>query len=403
MPKILRIINRFNLGGPTYNAAYLSKYLGSDYQTLLVGGAKDESEESSTHILDALDLEYHIIPELRREINPKNDRAAYRKIVKLIKEFRPDIVHTHASKAGAVGRLAAAKMNVPVIVHTFHGHVFHSYFSKPKTFLYKSVEQYLARKSTKIIAISAKQKHELAVEHNIAPEDKFAVIPLGFDLSRFAENQAQKRQTFRAEYQLTEHQIAVGIIGRLVPVKNHGLFLQMVARLQKQFPQAVFFIIGDGEEKENLLRQAQNLSLNYGLHNEANAQTHRLIFTSWIKNVDWALAGLDLITLTSLNEGTPVSLIEAQAAAKPIVSTDVGGISDIITAKHPALLSAVDNPTQFIDNVAQMLQTIHAKSISAEEGRAEIFRKFHYTRLVNDMENLYNSLLKNKTHEKNKN
>src|SRR3954467_7624548 len=126
MPKVLRIINRFNLGGIAYNVSYLSKYLDKEYETLLIGGAEEEGEESALHIPHNLGLKPIIIPELKRSINFKNDYAAYKKIKRIITEFKPDIVHTHASKAGAVGRLAAISCKVPVIVHTFHGHVFHS-------------------------------------------------------------------------------------------------------------------------------------------------------------------------------------------------------------------------------------------------------------------------------------
>src|SRR6056297_2377105 len=185
MPKILRIINRFNLGGPTYNAAYLTKYLPSEFETLLVGGEKDDSEGSSLHILNQLNLEPVILNEMRREVNPFQDRLALNKIKQLIADFKPDIVHTHASKPGALGRLAAVQMQVPVIIHTFHGHVFHSYFNPAKTKFYKTLERKLAKVSTRIIAISEKQKEELSIDHEICPAEKIEVIPLGFDLNRF--------------------------------------------------------------------------------------------------------------------------------------------------------------------------------------------------------------------------
>ena len=151
MPKVLRIINRFNLGGPTYNAAYLTKYMAPEFETLLVGGMHEITEGSSKYILENLGIEPIIIPEMKREINLKQDRIAYKKIKAIIKDFKPDIVHTHASKAGALGRLAAHQLGVKGIVHTFHGHVFHSYFGRVKTQFYKQVERYLAKKSTKII------------------------------------------------------------------------------------------------------------------------------------------------------------------------------------------------------------------------------------------------------------
>ena len=149
MKKILRIINRFNLGGPTYNAAYLTKYLESDYETLLIGGIHEGNEKSSMHILDDLDLKPIVIPEMQRSLNPFKDQIAYRKIQNIIEEFKPDIVHTHAAKAGALGRRAAYKLGVKQIYHTFHGHVFHSYFSDFKTRIFKEIERNLAKKPLK--------------------------------------------------------------------------------------------------------------------------------------------------------------------------------------------------------------------------------------------------------------
>ncbi|HIA35477.1 MAG TPA: hypothetical protein EYN89_01780, partial [Flavobacteriales bacterium] len=219
MPKVLRIINRFNLGGPTFNAAYLTKCLAPEFETKLVGGSKDDSEDSSEFIVRNLGIEPVIVPEMKRSINLKNDFTAYKKIYQIIKEFKPDIVHTHASKAGTLGRIAAIRLNVPVIVHTFHGHVFHSYFGSAKTLLYKTIERYLSRKSTKIIAISELQKKELSEIHKICPPDKIDVIPLGFDLDRFRENTETKRIWFRKKFGLTQDTIAIGIIGRIVPIK----------------------------------------------------------------------------------------------------------------------------------------------------------------------------------------
>jgi len=211
-PRVLRIINRFNLGGPTYNVGYLSKYMEDEFETLLVGGMKDKSEGSSEFIIEKLGLRPIIIPEMKREIDFKLDRIPYKKIKKIIEEFKPDIVHTHASKAGAIGRLAASKMKVPIILHTFHGHVFHSYFGKAKTTLYKQVEKYLAKKSTKLIAISDIQKQEISGIHKIAQSNKFKVIPLGFDLQRFHDNHSVKRSNFRRKYKVEDNEVAIGIL-----------------------------------------------------------------------------------------------------------------------------------------------------------------------------------------------
>lgn len=391
--KVLRIINRFNLGGPTYNVAYLTKYLAPEYETLLVGGMKDESEASSDYIINKLGIEPIIVEEMKRSINPVNDYLAYKKIKNIIKEFKPDIVHTHASKAGTLGRIAAAHCNVPVIVHTFHGHVFHSYFNQVKTTVFKEIERYLAKKSSAIISISEIQQKELALDHKIAPLEKIKVVPLGFDLDRFQENKDEKRKTFREKYQVKENEIAIGIIGRLVPVKNHSLFIQAISYALKHTQKSIrAFIIGDGEMRESMINEIKNLDVSYSTPDEQNNKAH-ITFTSWIKDADWALAGLDILCLTSFNEGTPVSLIEAQAASKAIVSTNVGGIENIVLKNETALLSEINDPEGFFKNLVTLIENDHMRKAFTNKGWDFVRNKFHYKRLVSDVDELYKQLL----------
>ncbi len=394
MTKVLRIINRFNLGGPTYNVAYLSKYISPAYETLLVGGAKDASEESSDFIVENLGLKPVIVEEMMREIDLKNDYAAYKKIKKLIREFKPDIVHTHASKAGTLGRLAAASCGVPVIVHTFHGHVFHSYFGKLKTIFYKNIERYLARKSTAIIAISEIQKHELVDIHHICKAEKVHIVPLGFDLSKFQENTVEKRSGFRKKYNLDEDEIAISIIGRLVPVKNHHLFLEALKIVSSKTSRKVrAFIIGDGESRAEIETKARELNIPFTDGTTANEKT-LLTFTSWIRDIDTALAGSDIIALTSYNEGTPVSLIEAQAANKPIVTTNVGGIENVVIPGQTAFLCDNNSIPQIAEALLKLIENDGLRASMAQKGWLHVKEKFHYTRLVADMEKLYAQLLK---------
>jgi glycosyltransferase involved in cell wall biosynthesis len=391
MPKILRIINRFNLGGITYNVSYLSRYLPYDYETLLIGGPEEEGEESSLYIPHSLSLKPQIIPELRRSVNPFGDYFAYKKIKKIIKEFKPDVVHTHASKAGAVGRLAALHCNVPVIVHTFHGHVFRGYFGTFKTTIFKFIERYLAKKSSAIVAISSIQKEELTREFRICKADKTHVIPLGFDLTRFMGNKPEKRKTFREKYLLEEDDLAIVIIGRLAPIKNHFLFIDALDFILKNSARKIkAFIVGDGETKQRLINYAEQKQIPFSLEPD---KTAKLIFTSWIREVDVALAGSDLVCLTSNNEGTPVSLIEAQAASKFIITTNVGGIKDIL---HPdcGLLSEAGDLKTYQKNLlfaADHFDEVNNKASIASE---EVIRKFSYDRLCNDMDKLYKQLLK---------
>lgn len=392
MPKVLRIINRFNLGGPTYNVAYLSKYL-EGYETLLVGGEKDESEDSSTFITSSLGLEPVIIEEMKRKIDPAQDIAAYKKLKSIIKEYKPDIVHTHASKAGTLGRLAAFSCKVPKVVHTFHGHVFHSYFGVATTTFYKNIERYLAKRSDAIIAISEKQKTELCDVHRICGPDKISVIPLGFDLLKFNSNIDQKRADFRAKYQLTNDTICIGIIGRLVPVKNHKLFIDAFYKLTQQTSKKVkAFIVGDGELRDTLFGQCKSLGLTYSFIDQPdyNAQ---LIFTSWIKEVDHVLAGIDIAALTSFNEGTPVSLIEAQACNKPIITTNVGGIENVVIANETALLSKNNDLEEFTKALVTLVEDDVLRNKMGSEGWIFVKDHFHYTRLCNDMKQLYDNLL----------
>ena len=385
MKKILRIINRFNLGGPTYNAAYLTKYLEPEYETLLIGGQHDESEKSSMHILDNLGLKPIIIPEMQRSLNPYKDQIAFKKIQNIIKEFKPDIVHTHAAKAGALGRRAAYKMGVKQIYHTFHGHVFHSYFGSFKTRIFKEIEKNLAKKSTKIIAISEIQKRELSKIHKICPEKKIEVIPLGFDLERFNTDKDSKRKEFRKKWNLKENEIAIGIIGRLVPIKNHVFFIDAIQEVLKksEFPVRAF-IVGDGEEKQNIVNYIKNKNLDFSL--DYTPATFNL--TSWIKEIDRVNSGMDIICLTSLNEGTPVSLIEAQASGKPIVSTKTGGIENIVLENKTALMSEKNDLQNFSKNLLSLVNDSNKRKLLSKFG-LEKSKDFHYDQLVNNIKNLY--------------
>ncbi len=407
MPRVLRIINRFNLGGPTHNAAYLTRYLPGEFETLLVGGAQEQSEEGSGHILKNMGVEPMILPEMQREVAPWRDRSAYRRIKQLIKEFKPDIVHTHAAKAGAVGRMAASELGVKAIVHTFHGHVFHSYFGAVRTAMYKNIERFLARRSSRIVAISEKQKSELVDEHRICADDKVSVIPLGFDLSKFQQEQAAKRALFRRVYGVADDEIAIGIVGRLVPVKNHDLFLAAMKQVRDRTGRKVrAFIVGDGEERERLESLTRELGLSqvagpyfnghgfgHGLNGHAMTERADITFTSWIKEIDIVNAGVDVVALTSVNEGTPVSLIEAQAANRPIVSTKVGGIENVVVEGRTALLSPTEDVERFSDNLLKVVEDDGLRSRMAQGGWEHVRQRYHYTRLVDDTAAMYRELL----------
>ncbi len=386
MTKVLRIINRFNIGGPTYNATFLTRFLDPEFETLLIGGLPEEGESDSLHIPEEYGLRPTIIKELKRIPNLKSDREAYKKIKEIILEFKPDIVHTHASKAGAIGRRAAYACKVPVIVHTFHGHVFHSYFGKIKSSIFKFIERRLAQKTTAIVAISEIQKKELSEIYKICPKDKIHVVPLGFDLQKFQENFEEKRDGTRQYYGLKENDVAIAIIGRLTKIKNHAFFLDVVTKLLENGQKnAVYFIVGDGELKEEIQERVDQLKTTFDVD---------IRLTSWIKDIASFNAGMDIICLTSDNEGTPVSLIEAQASNVPVLTTNVGGVRDIVLEGKTGYVINKGNLEEYVEKLGNLINNKELRKEFSKNGWLFVKEKFHYTRLVKDMEELYRKLLK---------
>ena len=391
--KVLRIINRFNIGGPTYNATFLTKYLSDDFETMLIGGLPEDGESDSLHILEEYGLNPILLEEMKRTPSFQGDRKAYKRLKEIIREFKPDIVHTHASKAGALGRKAAHELKVPVIIHTFHGHVFHSYFGNFKTRVYKFIERRLAKQSTGIVAISNLQKEELSKEHNICAGKKIAVIPLGFDLNKFHDNLEEKRQITRGEYSLKEDEVAICIIGRLAPIKNHTLFLESIEIVSKQTDKKIaVFIVGDGTERISIERKIENMHIGSNV---------RFVLTSWIKNIDCFNAGMDILCLTSDNEGTPVSLIEAQAANIPVISTDVGGVRDVVEDGVTGFIVPKNSKEKFSEKLLLLINNEKKREKMSQNGWTFVKHKFHYTTLVENMESYYKKLLKEKLNEKN--
>ncbi|MDQ3846479.1 MAG: glycosyltransferase [Bacteroidota bacterium] len=393
---MLRILNRLAVGGPVLNATYLTRYMAPEYETLLVVGEREPHEKSAEHLTSQLGIHYVTIPGMGRSISPAADYRAYQQLKSLIKDFKPDVIHTHAAKPGAIGRIASAVAKVPVVVHTFHGHVFHSYFNPVKTKVFINIERQLARKTDAIIAISQQQKKELVQDYKIAPEEKFRLIPLGFDLDRFQTGQAEKRKKFRNEFDVADDEVAIGIIGRLVPVKNHLLFLKAVRHVLDNTSKKIkAFIIGDGETRLDLENTALHAGIKFSTQNDA-LHPHPLIFTSWRSDIDVINAGLDIVALTSFNEGTPVSLIEAQAANKAIVTTRVGGISDIVQEGETALLADLADTETFCLHLLRLVEDDTLRSKLGANSHQYVMERFSYQRLVKDMSALYTELLEKK-------
>ena len=397
MYKILRIHNRLIVGGPSHNVTLLTAYLSPEFETRLLVGKKDPAEKDAAYIAQRLGLKPIEITEMRRSILPFNDIIAYFKIKKIIREFKPDIVHTHASKSGAIGRLAAKSCNVPLIVHTFHGNVFHSYFNGFLTSLIIRIERFLAKKTNAIVAISDSQRKELTDVYKIAPPEKIFTIPLGFNLEKFSVDQDAKKELFRHKYGFDKNDIVVGIIGRLVPVKNHEMFLEVAALIKANSNKNIrFVIIGDGESRTLIEKKAAALNLSYSYFvTNPKAKTDILV-TSWETEIDEALAGIDIIVLTSHNEGTPVSLIEAQAAHKPVVSTNVGGIEDIVQHGETGFITEAGDTASFAQHILTLIDTPQLRDEMGKKGYENVIKRYSKQRLITDMKHLYLSFLEKK-------
>jgi glycosyltransferase involved in cell wall biosynthesis len=395
MPKILRVLNRLNVGGPTYNVAYLSRYIDSQYQTTVLAGIKETHEGSSEYVLKDLGVDYEFVPDMFRSINPAKDFRALKYIQNRIKKYRPDIIHTHAAKAGVLGRLAAyhSAYRPKAILHTYHGNVFDGYFSPAKTKVFLAIERYLANISNAIIAISDQQKYDLVNKYKIAPADKVHVIRLGFDLDKFTEGVAEKRQNFRRFYGIADDEVVITITGRLAPIKNHFLFIDALTILKKANPTLKFraFIVGDGELMEPILQRIRESGLIFSIANENNYVAD-IVFTSWRKDIDVINAGSDIIALTSLNEGTPVSIIEALASEKGVICTDVGGVKDVVKDGYSGFLSE-QHADSFAAKLEELIVRKELRNTMAANGKRFALQNYSYKRLVAETQDLYKFLL----------
>lgn len=333
--KILRIIARLNVGGPARHVIWLTEGLRpAGYETLLVTGVVPPGEDDMSYVAAAAGLQPFILPEMSREISVK-DALTIWKLFRLMRRERPDIVHTHTAKAGTVGRGAGLMYRwlTPTalgarrcrFVHTYHGHVFHSYYGKLKTSLFLAIERFLARFATdRIVVISEQQRREINEVFRVGRREQFAVIPLGIDMSAYA-SWRDRRPRMRAELKLNDDVALIGIVGRLTEIKNHRLFLQAAALLKKSTGSKVrFVIIGDGNLRRDLEEQAKSLGL-----------SEDMSFLGTRNDPEDFYPALDIVALTSLNEGTPLTLIEAMANARPVIATAVGGVVDMLGPQVP--------------------------------------------------------------------
>ena len=381
--RVLQVIGRLNMGGPAHIAALLSgrRFDPGRYETLLVHGSLAPGEESLAGLAEEEGATTLHLPELQQPVQPLRDARALTKLVRLVRGFRPHVVHTHTAKAGFIGRQAALALRPrPALVHTYHGHVLEGYFGAAKSRLYLEMERALARVSDCLIGVSQATVDDL-VRLGVAPPSKFRVLPLGLDLDRLAELPGELRAASRTELGVDEDEILLVFVGRVVPIKRLDLLLEALAGARKADPRLRLAVVGDGGERPQLERQAAELGI-----------AADVLFLGYRRELRPVFAAADLAVLSSDNEGTPVSLIEAAAAGLPAVATDVGGVREVVS-EDTGILTPKGDPTALARAIAEMATDPQCRERYGEAARRHAIQSYGAKRLLTDVDNLYRELL----------
>ena len=414
--KIIRVIARLNVGGPAKHVVWLSKLLGAQYETLLVAGTVPPGEDDMGYFAAELGVSPVFVPEMSREISLKDALTVW-KLYKLFLRERPDIVHTHTAKAGTVGRVAGlcyrwltpnalrGRPRACRFVHTYHGHIFHSYYGPLKTRAFLTIERALAKLVTdRIVVLSEQQRREINEDFGVGQAAQFSIVPLGLDLNVFS-GWNERGQTFRAELGLASDDILVGIVGRLTEIKNHELFLRGAALFKREFPKpgrrVRFVVVGDGALRAALEQQAAELGL-----------SDDVIFTGGRRDMENVYPAMDVVALTSRNEGTPLTLIEAMANARPVIATEVGGVIDLLgdrlvrsaseladdvdpkfVVRERGISVAPDNAVAFAAGLQSLIEDSTLRRETGARGLQFVTTKYSTERLLKDIAQLYAELL----------
>lgn len=410
--KILRVFSRLNIGGPAVHTILLTAGLNDDrFESTLVKGSEDPYEGNMLYLAKEKGVEPIVIPEMRRSVSWLGDVKTFFKIYSLIKEKRPHIVHTHTAMAGALGRMAGFLYNMYIafisnnsgnkvkIIHTFHGHVLRGYFGPLKSKLLVLIERFLATFTDKIITVSEKQREEI-LGFGIGNGNKVVTIPLGLELERFLNNGL--KEELRKELDIPSETKLVGIVARLEPIKNHKMFIDAAAELKVKSERlkVKFLIVGDGILRKDLESYVKSRNLE-----------RDIIFLGFRRDLERIYADLDIVALTSLNEGSPVALIEAMASSKAIVATDVGGLKDLFRKSleirsekkinslryyDQGILVESGDAVSFATALRELLGNDGLRKRMGEMGKEIVYPKYDISQLTEDMKGLYEGTLNNR-------
>jgi glycosyltransferase involved in cell wall biosynthesis len=373
--RVLRVITRLNIGGPARQALMLHRVLPErGYECELVSGAPQTEEGAFPPPAER----YTLVESLRRETDFLADARAIHTLTRLMRASRPDVVHTHTTTAGGLGRIAARRAKVPVTVHTFHGHVLSGYLSGPQTRALTAAERALAKRTDALVSVSTRVRDEL-LALGIGRPEQWRVVPLGLELGELLGGPAE-RSASRAALGLAPETPLVGIVGRLAAIKDHGTFLAMAARLAADRTDVSFVVAGDGSLRGALEAEAKSLLGN------------RIRFLGWATDLPVLYGALDVVVLTSRNEGTPVALIEAGAAGRPVVATDVGGVAEVVRDGASGFVVPPGDAAALAARVGTLLDDPEAARAMGLAGREWVRARFGSERLVDDLTALYGEL-----------
>jgi len=382
--QVLRVIARLNMGGPALHVSYLAKGLQLlGYRTTLVAGTLARGESSMTFVASELGVPIHTIPELSRELSALYDPVAVWRLIRLIRALRPQIVHTHTAKAGAIGRMAAALSGLqppPIVVHTFHGHVLRGYFDPVRTAAFQLIEQGLARKTDILVAVSPHVRDEL-VDLGVGPRSQFEVIRLGIDLERRLATDESAFE-LRRLFGIPITRFVVGWVGRMTAVKRTNDLPSILARLRGRGVEAVLCLVGDGPDRKQAEETAHRLGV-----------ARHCLFVGYQRDVGAYYRMFDALLLTSINEGTPVSVIESLAAGRPVVATRVGGVPDVVRHGIDGFLVPAHDVDAAADHLALLASDHDLRLRMGASGQERIAERYAVDRLVSDVDALYRRLL----------
>lgn len=378
---ILHVIARLNVGGAALHVLQLAReQRRRGHDVVVVAGTLAAGEESMEYVAEELGVDVIKLPALQRELSLRADGAAIRELRRLIRERRPNVVHTHTAKAGATGRIAAllaGRARPRSIVHTYHGHVLSGYFSPVRERIFRLIERALARPTSALLAVSEEVRNDLA-DYGVARRERFTVVPYGFDPPAWSEEDERARARIRGELGLDDDAFAIGWAGRLTPIKRPLDLVRTLRGVLDAGVDAVLVVVGDGDDRPETEALAAELGV-----------ADRCRFVGFHRNIREWYASFDVFLLTSLNEGTPVVAIEALGASRPVVATAAGGTAAVVLDGVSGFVVPVGDVAGLTDRVVRLARDRDLRARLGEAGSADVRARYATGRMADELEAVY--------------